>query len=211
MKRFWLVGLLLVLLLPALASAASLTLTWQDMSTNEDGFNVQKKVEACTGAGAFAQLAAVGVNVITYSDLAIVEGNTYAYRVNAYNTAGTSAWSNCADKGVPYTQASAPTGLTVNAATGVLTWTDKTSNETGFGVERKPVACAATGTFAALTTVAANVVTYTDTGGTQGTTYCYRVAAMNPLGNSPYSNTVERLVPLVAPVAPAQLGITLVP
>lgn len=200
--------LLIALLLPALTFGASAVLTWQDNSDNEQGFNVQRKVEACAGTGTFTQLAQVGVNVTTLTD-PVQEGNSYCYRVNAYNSAGASAWSNSAGAGVPYTGASSPTGLTMTA--GTLTWTDKTSNETGFLIQRKVAACAVTGPFVDLATVGANVVTYKDTGASQGNTYCYRVAATNALGNSPYSNTAEYAVPLVTPAAPANLGITVQP
>jgi hypothetical protein len=200
------------------AQAASLNVAWSDNSTNEMGFNVERKVEVCAGTGAFSPLVSVGVNVTAYLDGAVAEGASYCYRLNAWNTVdgttgGTkqfSAWSNTAGVSIVYTAASAPTGLAASA-TGVLSWTDRTTTETGFLVERKPVACVLPGTFTALTTTGAGVISYADTAVTQGATYCYRVAATNALGNSPFSNTAERLVPLVVPVAPGQLGVTVVP
>jgi len=219
MKRLLLFGMLVTLLLsPGFVSAASLNLGWVDNSTNEMGFNVERKIEVCAGTGAFAPLVSTGVNVTAYLDGAVAEGSSYCYRLNAWNTVdgtvnGTkqySAWSNTAGASIVYTAASAPTGLAISG-TGVLSWTDRTTTETGFLLERKPVACAATGTFTALTTTGAGVVSYADNAVTQGTSYCYRVAATNPLGNSPFSNTAERLVPLVVPVAPGQLGVVVVP
>jgi hypothetical protein len=65
-----------------------------------------------------------------------------------------------------------------------LKWTDVSSNETGFKIERM----ASTGNYGQLATVPANVQTYTDTGLNSGTTYCYRVRAYNSAGSSSPSN-----------------------
>lgn len=67
-----------------------------------------------------------------------------------------------------------------------LTWTDNSPNESGFHIERRP----GSGTYAQVAAVAANSVTYGDTGLSAGTAYCYRVAAFNNGGNSDYSNEV---------------------
>jgi len=73
------------------ASAASLTLTWADSATNEDGFKVERK----TGStGAYGQVAAVAANTTGYVDGSVTTGTTYCYRVRAYNSAGDSAYSN---------------------------------------------------------------------------------------------------------------------
>lgn len=194
----------LLLAAPA-ADAAKATLTWQDNSSNEQGFNVQRKIEACAGAAAFAPLAQTAPNVAAYVDLAVAEGGTYCYRVNAYNTAGVSAWSNAAGITIPYTIPPPPTGTTMSA--NLLRWTDNSTNETGFLVQRKDAACAAIGTFATLTTTAKDETTYTDAAVSEGGTYCYRVAATNPAGTSAFSNTAERTVPWTIPVAPGQLDV----
>ena len=66
-----------------------------------------------------------------------------------------------------------------------LTWTDNSTNESGFAVER---ATGQAGTFAQVGTVAAKVTSYTDSTVASATTYCYRVRAFNNAGTSPYSN-----------------------
>ncbi len=87
-------GFLSVLLVSvAPASAAQLSLTWTDASTNEDGF----KIERATGTtGAYGLLAAVAAGTTGYVDAAVTAGTTYCYRVRAYNSAGDSAYSNAA-------------------------------------------------------------------------------------------------------------------
>lgn len=206
----WLLTLTCVLALASPTFAATATLNWTDNSTNEDGFHAQRKTDDCLGPAAWVELAHIAANVVQYVDASVVEGNKYCYRVNAYNTVGESAWSNSAGISFPYTAASSPTSLTVNTA-GLLQWVEHTTNESGFVVERKSVACSLTGSFAAITTTGPNINTYTDSLVTQGQTYCYRVAATNALGTSPYSNTVERAVPLVIPAPPSGLGAVVTP
>ena len=49
----------------------------------------------------FSVLANVGANVTAYVDLAVTAGNTYDYRVAAFNTGGPSAYSNTASATIP--------------------------------------------------------------------------------------------------------------
>lgn len=94
-------SLTLVLLLlgssavPTTAIAVSLTLTWVDTSTNEDGFTVERKVDV---TGTFTRIATVEANILSYVDSTVVESLFYCYRMQAYNAAGTSAYSNEACK-----------------------------------------------------------------------------------------------------------------
>ena len=77
--------------IPLSLDAADLTLTWTDNSTNEEGFNVERRVGT---TGAYAQLASVGINVNSYIDSSLLDNTTYCYRVQAFNAAGSSGYSN---------------------------------------------------------------------------------------------------------------------
>lgn len=84
-----------------------------------------------------------------------------------------------------------PTNLAATAVSSTridLAWTDNSSNEDGFRIERSPDGV----TFTQIATVAANVTGYSNTGLTCSTFYQYRVRAYNAVGNSAYSNTVKR-------------------
>lgn len=87
---------------------------------------------------------------------------------------------------------------------------------TGFQVQRKAEACAGPIVFGNHVVVGAPLRTYVDTGVVPGTTYCYRVFAMapitalNPQGNSGFSNTAEKLVLLGPPPPPANLLISFI-
>ncbi len=62
-----------------------------------------------------------------------------------------------------------------------LTWTDRSTNETGFKIERKLVG----GNFEVVGTTNADIATFSDTGLTPATNYIYRVYSYNAAGNSP--------------------------
>jgi hypothetical protein len=68
-----------------------------------------------------------------------------------------------------------------------LAWTDNSTNETGFSIERSP---AGAGSWTQIATVGTNVTSYQNTGLSQVTAYDYRVRAYNS-GNSGYSNTAS--------------------
>lgn len=111
MRRRLSLALALVLALAAPAVAGQNILTWDDNSANEQNFNIERKTEVCAGSAAFVALATVGLNVVTFTDTAVVEGATYCYRVNASNVAGVSAFSNTAAKTVPFTVPLPPSNL----------------------------------------------------------------------------------------------------
>lgn len=82
----------------------------------------------------------------------------------------------------------APSNLTGTVASTTqidLTWTDNSTNETGFKIERKTV----TGVYAVVGTTATDINTFNDTGLNPSTSYIYRVYSNNAVGNSlTYSN-----------------------
>ena len=65
-------------------------LTWNDTSSNEKGF----KIERSTNGTSFTRIATRGANVTAYSDGNRTSGRTYYYRVRSYNGSGSSAYSN---------------------------------------------------------------------------------------------------------------------
>jgi hypothetical protein len=73
------------------AQAASLTLTWQDNSDNEDGYLIERLDNP---AAEWVRIAKTVTNVSTYTDEAVAFGVEYAYRVQAYNEYGYSGYSN---------------------------------------------------------------------------------------------------------------------
>jgi hypothetical protein len=91
-------------------NAASFQLTWVDNSQNEDGFNIERKVDTDS---TFSLIATVGANVTSYYDDNLANNTTYCYRVNAFNDAGNSAYTNEACGETPTTPPP-PSGNTVS-------------------------------------------------------------------------------------------------
>src|SRR4029434_8915779 len=125
--RSFLFTILTVLSSPALVTAAQLILSWSDNSTNEVGFRIERR----TGTtGTYAEIATVGVNTASYTDVNLPNGTTYCYRVRAYNAGGTSGYSNeqCATTAVAasytLTVAKSGTGSGLVTATGINCGTD---------------------------------------------------------------------------------------
>jgi titin len=117
-------------------------------------------------------------------------GSTYAYRVSAANTLGTSAPSAPASITVPGLPPSAPTNLTavpVSRTQITLTWLDNADNETGFTIERSTNGT----TWSPIATVGANIRTFSNTGLRTGIVYSYRVRAINAWGSSAFTQVVS--------------------
>jgi hypothetical protein len=142
----------------------------------------------------FTTLTQTGAGATTFSDTGLTAGATYSYRVLAFNTAGgNSDYSNTAEAttstATPPPAPIAPSNLTATAASSSqidLGWTDNSSDETGFEIER----CQGSGCadFVKILQTAAGVQSYSDTGRTPNTTYQYRVRAVNGGGASGYTN-----------------------
>lgn len=76
--------------------SATFNITWSDNSGNdpkindqEDGFNIKRSTSQ---AGPFVEVAKVGPNITTYSDIILNDNgvNQYCYTVSAFNATGTS-------------------------------------------------------------------------------------------------------------------------
>jgi hypothetical protein len=176
-------------------SSSQIDLSWTDASTNETGFEIDR---ATSATGPWTQIATVGPNVTTYSDTGLAASTTYSYRVRATNAAGDSANSNVASattQDPPNVAPAAPSELTATAVSSGqidLSWTDASTNETGFEIDR---ATSATGPWTQIATVGPNVTTYSNTGLAASTTYSYRVRATNSAGDSPNSNVAGATTP----------------
>jgi titin len=190
------------------ASASQINLGWTDASTNESGFEVERSTDNIT----FTLRTTTAANVATFADTGLNAATTYYYRVRAVNTAGASTYSNVANARTADGTPSAvvplpPTGLTATAGGSAqinLAWTDASTNESGFEVERSMDNV----TFTLRTTTAANVATFTDTGLNAATTYSYRVRAVNTAGASTYSNVANATTSAAASTAPTNLVAT---
>jgi hypothetical protein len=100
-------------------NAASFQVSWTDNSQDEDGFSIERKLDP---NGTYEVIATVGPNVTSYSDSSLANSTTYCYRVNAFNSAGNSAYTDEAC-GTPSATTPPPTSgntVTTNVADGAV-------------------------------------------------------------------------------------------
>jgi glucose/arabinose dehydrogenase len=117
-----------------------------------------------------------------------------AVRLTAVGSSGPNVDSLAVSAPAAPAPPAAPSGLSATAAssTGInLSWTDNSSDETGFRIERSPDGVA----FSEVATVGAGVTSYANTGLAPQTTYSYRVRAYNGNGSSGYSNVAGATTP----------------
>ena len=175
-------------------SSSQINLSWTDNSMNETSFVVER---AMTPTGSWSAIGTTAASVVSYSDTGLAGATTCYYRVRATNAAGNSAYSNAASATTPAGAPLAPSGLSATASSPTqidLGWTDNSSNETGFKVERAP---SSTGAWTQIGTTG-SVASFADTSVAASTTYYYRVRATNAVGDSGYSNTANDTTPTPA-------------
>ncbi len=180
-------------------SADRVDLSWTDNSANEVLFKIERSPN---GTNTWVEIATVGANVTTYSNLNLACATQYYYRVRAYNANGHSAYSNVdSDTTAACSAPLDPTGLTAatDSQTRIkLNWVDNSDNESGFKIERSPNGASG---WVQIAAVGIDVATYTATGLTCDTDYYFRVRAYNAFGNSLYT-PLEADPPVGATTAP---------
>jgi predicted phage tail protein len=153
-------------------------LSWVDNSLDETSFVIERSTDGTN----FSALATVVANVTAYTDLAVLGGFTYTYRVAAVNANGTSAYvvSNSVLVPPDATPPAAPSNLSATNITQTtlrLNWQDNSNNETGFTIQ---IATNNTFTRNLVTINVGPNVTFSDiTGLKRGTKYFFRVLAFN--------------------------------
>jgi hypothetical protein len=184
----------------------AIDLSWTDAASNEFFY----AVERCQGAACatFAEIGrSTGENATGFRDRPLPAGSTFTYRVRAVGFAGSSGYSNTA---LGTTSAvdppAAPSALSAASSGGSvqLAWTDNSSDESQFSIER----CAGAGCadFAPIGAVGGGVTTYVDSAVAGGQGYSYRVRAWASGGGySAYSNVAAVVVPAAALTAPTNL------
>ncbi|MDB5322333.1 MAG: repeat-containing protein [Phycisphaerales bacterium] len=157
-------------------STSQIRLSWLNVA-GETGYRVERSADGVSDWGVVNTAA---VNAITFIDTALTTDTPYFYRVTPVNGSGDAAASIVK---TTRTLLPAPTSLTATAASTTqinLAWSNS-DGETAYVIERS---LNNGSTWAVLTTVAADVTSYSNTGLTAGATYAYRIRAANAGGNS---------------------------
>lgn len=176
-------------------------LTWEDNSTNESGFIVERKDGDVNSPNPYAVVDSLGANSTSYIDSTVNELSIYTYRIRAYNQFTQSTYSNESTVFTPLLSIASPSNLVAtpnpsDTSNVLLGWSDNSSNELGFVIERKTGDMSSIAPFLLIDTVAANTTAYEDTTVADSTTYTYRVYAFNNDTVSDYSNLAEVTTPV---------------
>ena len=164
----------------------SISLSWS-VPTSSGGASVTYTVQEATNGGAFATVA-TGLTSASYTCQGSTGGTTYAFKVEATNSAGSSAYSSYSwlqahsvAPGVPSTPV-----LTDNHGSITVTWTAPSSFGGAASVTYTVQEATNGGAFS---TVATGLTTasYTYQGTTAYTAYAFKVEATNAAGSSAYS------------------------
>jgi titin len=166
----------------------AINLTWTDNSNVEDGYEVLRspvEVDYYT----YVVIATLPPNSMAYHDAGVSANTRYWYYVRAKKDGGFTNQSNTASAIAATTLPTAPAGLdaipTGSSAVSLI-WSDNSSNEDGFRVERSVDGGA---TWQVAGTTGAELPRFWDNGRTSDQRLCYRVFAFNGLGVSAPSNT----------------------
>jgi fibronectin type 3 domain-containing protein len=190
------------------------TLSWSTPPSNGSAITGYR-IYRGTSSGAEKLLKSVGL-VTSYTDSQLTNGTTYYYEVSAVNSIGAGPLS-AEGSATPATRPGSPGGLAANAnapAGVVLTWSAASNGGspiTGYNVYRSTKSGAET-----LLVSLGNTTSYTDTAVSNGTTYYYKVGAVNAMGAGSLSTekSAKRGTPPTAPrnlvaSASSTLGVTL--
>ncbi|MBU2651393.1 MAG: fibrobacter succinogenes major paralogous domain-containing protein [Bacteroidetes bacterium] len=164
-----------------LISLTEIHLTWQDGTTGEDGFKIDRKVGNLAWETAYAT---INENVTGFTDNNFPLNNTIYYKVYAYVDTAHSGFSQSEIN----TQIPAPDNLNltqVNWQEISLTWSDHSQGEDGFKIDRK---LGNSSWEAAYGTVNENVTLFTDSGDfNNGDNVYYRIYAFFDIYNSTFT------------------------
>ena len=174
------------------ASATSVNLNWTNNAVNQTSFNLDRATDPAFTQNLITENLPASPNSFTDTSTGLAPGNTYYYRLRAFNAAGNSGYSNVASVTIPL----APPTPTNQMVTGVsateidIQWQDnaghladgyhilRSVNHGGFSVVATlpPTSRAAPSTYA-----------WSDTNLTPNTYYEYHIVAFNVSGNNDFA------------------------
>ena len=178
-------------------TTTAIGLTWTNPTTNPASgvltvSDVNQALDTTGACGAYSQVYSSSV-VTSYTATGLTSGDAYCFTVAAETSGGAGASSTALTSAPTIT--AAPTSLTVGTITTttvVLTWTAPTTLPasgvvTSYSVQ-SILYSGSCGTFGGTETIASGG---TYTGLSAGTSYCFRVAAVDAGGTSTYSTAVS--------------------
>ena len=187
--------------LTATAGSFSVALSWSAPTSNGGATVTGYKIRHSTDSGVTFTDLETNNTTTSYSHSNLILGSTHYYRVFAINSAGTSTLYTSANATLPRATAlpTAPQSLSASASNDgrsvTLTW--QAPSSTGGIIDGYRIESSSTSSSSGYTVLVASQVglTYTHTSLNPGTTYYYRVAAVNAIGTGPTSSYTSVTTP----------------
>jgi len=172
----------------------NIKLEWDDNSSDETGFKIQRMPAGGTWEGLWAP-----ANATKYTDAGPGAG-TWCYRIRSFNDSGNSAYvlssPNCVTIGGGGGAPAAPTDFTATPTSGAvnLTWTDVANNEKGYKLQWQ----LSGGNWETIWVRKKNRTSFTHAN-LAGGSYCYRIRTYNASGSSTYVLSTPSCVVVATP------------
>ncbi len=171
----------------SILSATQVQLNWSDNALNETGYIVERS----DNGGAFAVIATLAADSVTYVDGMVAAGNGYTYQVAATSGAGQSGYSNQAS--VSITLPPAPQNLTATNITRTgftLNWEYPFAQPDGFEVQISTNSSFST-LVQSFPDVGADLTSLAISGLNRNTRYYVRIRGLSAVGVGPWSIVLQ--------------------
>jgi P pilus assembly chaperone PapD/predicted esterase len=177
----------------AVNNYSKLNLTWTDKSNNETGFEIYRSTSS---GGTYAIVATAAANAVSYTDTALQASTAYYYKIRAIGNYGESAYTavaNATTAAKPLPPA-VPTNLATQAiSTQIvkLTWTDNSTIETAYEVQRSLNDSTHFSVLKVLGAVVSGQGTFSDSSLAANTVAYYKIRAYGEGGYSVFTPAVK--------------------
>jgi titin len=172
-------------------SDQSITLSWSDNCSFEDGYEIWRKV----GSGSYEILDSTAANGTAYADSWLTYGENYTYKVRAFTELNISNYSNEEPIVLIILPPSDLILTALNDQVMQLSWSDNCLFEAGQELWRQ----AGAGSFAFLDSLNTDVTAYNDSSLTYSESYSYKLRSFTIQNVSAFSDSVSGVTVFPAP------------
>lgn len=177
----------------AVNNYSKLNLTWTDKSNNETGFEIYRSTSS---GGTYTIVATAAANAVSYTDTALLASTAYYYKIRAIGTYGESAYTSVANattapKPLPPAVPTNLATLAISTQIVKLTWTDNSTIETAYEVQRSLNDSTHFSVLKTLGAVVSGQGTFSDSSLVANTVAYYKVRAYGEGGYSVFTPAVK--------------------
>ncbi len=188
-----------------IGNGRDVSLSWSGIPGNQTEFRIERQTRGADGAWGTPSILSAAANATGLIDAAGV--GTHQYRIAASNGAVLSVFTSWLATSILPVAPSTPSNFAVvdagNGRDANLTWTDTSSNETAFQIERQTQNAGGIWGSTTVLSAAENATQFIDAAGSG--THQYRIASRNGTLASIYTDWKVVTIVAVPPTAPTSL------